>query len=107
MSSKNVQNRKDDQQSEKTPSLGRTIAKVAVGAVIAVVGLDDLAEADISGFLIFLIIGAAFIAWGLIPYLQAKKKEKQEETEAILNAPFPGEKEKDEAEILAEKYYNK
>ena len=87
------------------PSLGKTIFKVAIGLICIVIGLDD--AKDLSFFLFCFVIGAAFIAWGLIPYFEAKKKAKQEETEAILNAPFPGEpeEEEDEAERLARKYY--
>ena len=92
-------------QGPKTPTLGKTIAKIAVGACIIAVGFDDL-PGDFSGFLIALIVGAALIAWGLIPYYQARQKEKQEEIDSILRKPIKPE-EKDKAEKLAEKYYNK
>ena len=89
------------------PSLGKTIAKIAIGAIIAIVGLDDIS--DLTFFLTCVVIGAAFIAWGLIPYLQAVRAEKQEQTERILRAPFPkpDQPAEDEAERLAKKYYNK
>ena len=93
------------QQDPKTPSLGKTIAKIAVGACIIAVGLDEI-PGSFSDFLIFLIIGAALIAWGLIPYYQARQKEKQEEVDRILSRPIKPE-DKDDAEKLAEKYYNK
>ena len=89
----------------KTPSLGATIAKIAIGGCIIAVGVDDI-PGDISGFLFALVIGLAFIAWGLIPYYQAKQREKQEEVERILSKPLKPE-EKDEAERLAEKYNNR
>lgn len=95
----------NSQQGPKTPTLGKTIAKIAVGACFIAVGLDDL-PGDLSGFLIGLIVGAALIAWGLIPYYQARRREKQEETERILSKPLKPE-EKDEAERLAEKYDHK
>ena len=87
----------------KTPSLGVTIAKVAVGAMFIVVGLDDLFT-DFSGTMIGIIIGAALIAWGLIPYFEAKRRKQTEETEKILNTPVPDFEEEDEAERLAKKY---
>ena len=91
----------------KRPSLGKTIAKIAVGAIIIIVGLEDIW--DFTFFLTCVVIGAAFIAWGLIPYLQAVRAEKKAETERILSTPFPKaeQKEEDEAERLAKKYYNK
>ena len=100
-------NRPGQNDTQKTPSLGKTIAKVAVGALIIIVGLDDFR--DFTFFMFCLVIGAAFIVWGLVPYLQALRKAKQEETERILGTPFPGQgkEEEDEAERLAKKYYNK
>ena len=95
----------NDAAAPKTPSLGKTIAKIAIGACFIAVGLDDL-PGDLSGFLIALIVGAALIAWGLIPYYQARQKEKQEEIDSILSKPIKPE-EKDEAEKLAEKYTDK
>ncbi len=92
-------------QKPKTPSLGATIAKIAIGGCFIAVGVDDIPD-DISGFLFTLVIGLAFIAWGLIPYYQAKQREKQEEVERILSKPLKPE-EKDEAERLAEKYNNR
>ena len=99
------QNRTDNSQGKKIPSIGKVIAKVAIGCFIIIVGLDEIA--DITQFLLFLVLGLAFIAWGILPYIQAKREAKQEAAIRILETPFPGEKEKDAAEILAEKYYNK
>ena len=100
--------RQTNSQTEQSavPSLGKTIAKIAVGAIVIAVGLEDVFS-DFTGFLIALIIGAALIAWGLIPYYQQVKKAKAEETERILRTPVEKFDEKDEAERLAEKYYNK
>ena len=79
------------------------IFKVALGAIFIVIGLDDVSD---TTFLLFcFVLGLAFIAWGLVPYLQARRHEKIEETERILNTPIKGHDEKDEAERLAEKYY--
>ena len=44
----------------KKPSLGKTIAKIAVGALFIVVGLDDIG--DFTYFLFALVIGLALIA---------------------------------------------
>ena len=91
----------------KQPSIGLTIAKVAVGAIFIIIGLDDFR--DFTFFMFCFVIGAALIAWGLIPYFQAKRNAEMEETERILSTPFPGpgDAEEDEAERLAKKYYNK
>ena len=91
------------QNTPKTPSLGVTIAKVAVGAMFIVIGLEDLFT-DFSGTMIGIIIGAALIAWGLIPYREAKRRQQAEETEKILSTPVPDFDEEDEAEMLAKKY---
>ncbi|MBR3302126.1 MAG: hypothetical protein IKI73_05645 [Firmicutes bacterium] len=100
-------NRPQQNSAPKMPSIGKTIAKVAVGALFIVIGLDDFR--DFTFFMFCLVIGAALIAWGLIPYMQAKRNAEKEETERILSTPFPGqgEAEEDEAERLAKKYYNK
>lgn len=100
-------NRQGQNNSQKVPSIGKTIAKVAVGALFIVLGLDDFR--DLTFFMFCLVIGVALIAWGLIPYMQAKRNAEKEETERILSTPFPGqgEAEEDEAERLAKKYYNK
>ena len=91
-------------QQNAQPTLGKTIAKIAVGAIIIVIGLEDIFT-DFTFFLFTFIIGAALIAWGLIPYMQARRKEKEEEVERILNTPLKKEEEMDEAERLAQKYY--
>jgi len=100
-------NRPQQNNKPKMPSIGKTIAKVAVGALFIIIGLDDFR--DFTFFLFCLVIGAALIAWGLIPYFQAKKQAAEQETERILGTPFPGsgDDEEDEAERLAKKYYNK
>ena len=100
--------RKQQNSGDSMPSLGKTIAKVAIGACFVAVGLEDIFT-DFSGTMIGIIIGIALIAWGLIPYMEAKRKLQAEETERILKTPFPNseEDEEDEAERLAKKYYNK
>ena len=98
-----------DQPELRMPSVGGTIAKIAIGAFIIIVGSDEIGK-DLEQFLIFLVLGLAFIAWGVIPavlYMKRKKAADAERMERILNAPFPGSAPKDDAELLAEKYYNK
>ena len=89
----------------KIPNIGLVILKVAIGCFVIVVGLDDID--DLTQFLIFVVLGLAFIAWGILPYVIAKKEIKKQEARMILEKPFPEDELKDEAEILAEKYYNK
>ena len=100
-------NRPGQNRQQNQPSVGKTIAKVAVGALFIIVGLDDFR--DFTFFMFCLVIGLALIAWGLIPYMQAKRSAEKEETERILSTPFPGQgdAEEDEAERLAKKYTNR
>ncbi len=106
MAQYNDHNRQEQKPETSVPSLGKTIAKVAAGAIVIAVGLEELFS-DFTSFMIAFIIGAALIAWGLIPYYQQVKKAKEEEAERILSTPIKKFEEKDEAERLAEKYYNK
>jgi len=61
-------------------SMGAMIAKLAIGALFVIVaftsGIPAMSE-DVGGGIAFiltgLIVGAALIAWGLVPYLKAKK----------------------------------
>ncbi len=85
-------------------STGAMVAKIAVGALFVVSGLttDWAKEATTSDPLgtavISIVIGLALIAWGLLPYLSAKKKRAQAAAEAAaekaaaeqrtLNAPW-------------------
>ena len=98
--------RQDQQNVPKKQTSGKMIAKIAIGAICIIVGLDDIFT-DFTFFLFCLVIGLAFIAWGLVPYLEEKRREKAEETEKILNSHVPGLDEEDEAERLAKKYSNK
>ncbi|MBO4862526.1 MAG: hypothetical protein J5535_06490 [Firmicutes bacterium] len=104
----NNDQRQTQQQNTAAPkqTMGKMIFKIALGAIIIVVGLEDLFT-DFFSSLVMIIVGAAFVAWGLIPYLEEKRRQKTEETEKILNAKVPGFDEEDEAEKLAKKYYDK
>lgn len=55
-------------------SLGAMIAKIAVGCLFLVVsfGMDNAGEVCVG-----LILAAALIAWGLVPYFMAKKKQEE------------------------------
>ena len=80
------------------------LIKVVFGVLFVAFGFKELSE-DTGQFLVGLILGAGLIVWGLVPYFKFKKEDKQAETEYILSTPIEDLKEKDEAEILAEKYY--
>lgn len=51
-------------------SMGAMIAKIAIGALFV---LSSFGTGEISSTLVGIVIGAALIAWGLLPYLKAKK----------------------------------
>lgn len=58
-------------------STGAMIAKIAVGALFLISGLTtDWHEygEDLGPMLISILIGLALIAWGVVPWLTAKKK---------------------------------
>ncbi len=68
MAANNGPRQQNDQASgPKAPSIGSTIVRIAIGGCIIATGIDDI-PGDISGFLFTLVIGLAFIAWGVIPY---------------------------------------
>ena len=90
---------------KKSPRLLYVVIKVILGLFVIIVNADNPTH-DITQLFIGVVIGGAIIAWGLVPYIAAKKRERQE---AMIRyyAPMQEEEEKDEAELLAEKYYNK
>lgn len=59
-------------------SMGAMIAKIAIGALFVVVGFSELSPKTENGgfgpFLVGLILGAALIAWGLLPWLKARRE---------------------------------
>lgn len=69
-------------------STGAMIAKIAVGALFVI---SSFGTSGIGSVLTGIIIGAALIAWGLLPYLTAKKaaekahKERVAESEKAAN----------------------
>ena len=54
-------------------STGAMIAKIAVGTLFVITSFSLISTEGVSAFFVGLIIGAALIAWGLIPYFRAKK----------------------------------
>lgn len=65
---------KQKQSATMKQSLGAMIAKIAVGCLflVASFGMDNAGEVCVG-----LILAAALIAWGLVPYFMAKKKQEE------------------------------
>ncbi len=62
-----------DDREQKTgmrQSMGAMIAKIAIGALFVI---TSLTMGDAASIAVGMIIGIALIAWGLIPYIKAKK----------------------------------
>ena len=59
-------------------SQGAMIAKIAVGILFLISGLTtnwtETSEDPLGPMLISILVGLALIAWGLVPWLNAKKK---------------------------------
>lgn len=67
-------------------SRGAMIAKIAIGALFLICGfMSPEGGWTVGYFLTALVIGGALIAWGLLPYLRAKK-EASAEAEARAEA---------------------
>lgn len=65
-------------------SMGAMIAKIAIGALFVI---SAFGTGSIGGVLTGLVIGAALIAWGLIPYIKVKRHEQSaREQEAASKA---------------------
>ena len=62
-------------------SKGAMIAKIAVGVIFLIVALTS-GELDLAGRGIGVVIAAALIAWGLLPYLKAKKEREAADAQA-------------------------
>lgn len=102
-------NYKGNSQNPEVPSKEKLfksmMIKGIIGALIIVGSLEELFS-DMTAFLGGLVIGAGLIIWGVVPYMEYKKKEKDEEVEHILSTPINKLQEEDEAERLARKYYS-
>jgi len=86
-------------------SFGAMVAKITIGLLFIVVMLDEIGT-QTDAFIFSFIIGLAFIAWGLVPFILTWKNKKKQDIDELMAMPLY-EYEKDEAEKLAEKYENK
>ena len=107
---KNDKRPQEPEQTPNTPSRNRAFTimmiKVVLGGVFIVSCADEI-SGEISVFLVGLVIGLGLIVWGIIPYLDYRRKEKNAEIERVLSTPISKLEEEDEAERLARKYYDK
>ena len=95
-------------------SKGAMIAKIVLGGMFLAVSLDRSdGNWSISYFLFCLVLGGGLIAWGLLPYLEARRKHKEAEEAKkaardakILSVPLEkfSDRNAGMAESLAEKY---
>lgn len=68
---------------------GAMVAKIFFGALFIVYGfVPNNGEWSFSYFVTALLIGGALISWGLIPYINAKRKREHEEMKEILSIPL-------------------
>lgn len=51
------------------------IAKIVVGVLFALCSVPFAAQGNFSSFAVGLVIAAALIAWGVVPYMRAQKRE--------------------------------
>lgn len=56
------------------PSIPEMLLKIIMGMVFFAVSFDTESQGDV---LIFIILGCAIMVWGLLPYIMAKKKERE------------------------------
>ena len=96
------------------PRIGATIFKIAFGLSFFAVSIGYIPTKDYGPMVFAWIIGGAFIAWGIAPYLEARRIRKEEERardERILNTPLEkfGDQDPfaDQAEELAKHYEKK
>lgn len=61
-------------------SLGAMIAKIAIGALFVI---SAFGTGSVGGVLTGIVIGAALIAWGLVPYIKAKKLVQKQDAENV------------------------
>ena len=93
------------------PRTGVTIFKIAFGLMFFAVSIGYIPTKDYGPMVFAWIIGGAFIAWGIAPYLEARRLRIEEEKardERILNTPLEkfGDQDPfaDQAEELAKHY---
>jgi len=77
----NEKNRKAQEANERERVTGMKqskpamIVKIAVGALFALCSVPLAAQGDFVSFSVGLVIAAALIAWGIVPYIRAQRKE--------------------------------
>ena len=62
-------------------SIGAMIAKIAIGVIFLITAFTK--ELDLAARGIGVVIAAALVAWGLIPYLKAKKAREAEAARGV------------------------
>lgn len=65
-----------DEREEKTgmrQTRAAMLAKIVVGVLFLVCSVPFISQGNIPAFLCGLAVAAALVAWGLVPYLKAKK----------------------------------
>ena len=73
-------------------SKGAMIAKIAFGVIFILAGFSSPESGwSIGYFLTALVIGGALIAWGIMPYLKARRIEKEAAEQAELYRRKPEE----------------
>ncbi|MBR0441639.1 MAG: hypothetical protein IJJ75_04450 [Firmicutes bacterium] len=118
MTKKNIRRAEADKREAETgmrQTLGGMIVKIAAGALFIAVALErDNGTWSISYFLTGVILGLSLIAWGLIPYLGARRKKKDEQMdrlERVLSVPLEKfgdqQSKEDDLEALEKKYLKK
>ena len=86
-------------------SLGAMVAKIVVGLVFVLMGfLSPEGGWTLGYFFTALVIGAALIAWGLLPYLKAKKAHKDEQVVGKICASCGATGTGDACEYCGRKY---
>lgn len=75
-----------ERQTGMRQSIGSMIAKIAAGALFIIVGADMDTTSEV---LTSLVLGGALIAWALVPYIKAKKAEKQSAAEVKALSDLP------------------
>ncbi len=77
-----VPNRADEREARTgmRQSKGAMIAKIVLGGLFLAVSFDPSdGDWSISYFLFCLVLGGGLIAWGLLPYLEARRKHREAE----------------------------
>ncbi len=90
---KQLREKAADEREAKTgmrQSSGAMVAKIIIGGAFMICGFisPSNGEWSVSYMLTALLIGGALVAWGLIPYMNAKKKREHEEMKEILSIPL-------------------